>query len=68
MKIPELTLEQRQDLAEDMYVTLRMINQWGRGEDDMSKKKSIEVEEKSKGKVKCYEAMFPEIDFNWRII
>ena len=65
MIIRDLPLDERKELAERMDVPLRMISQWARGEDPMSKRKAIQIEEKTNRKVMRYEAMFPEIDFNW---
>jgi len=63
MKLMDLSVKERKQLARELGVSMRMISQWARGEDNMSITKAILIERKTEGKVKRFEAAFPEIDF-----
>lgn len=65
MKLKDMTIEEKKQLALSMGVSYEMVYRWANGHDNMSVSKAEQIERETGGRVKRYEAAFPKIDFNW---
>ena len=65
MKLIDLSTTERKDLAKKLGVGSQMVYQWAIGQDNMSVNKAMQIQRETGGRVMCYEAAFPKIDFNW---
>ena len=64
MKLKDLPIEEKKQLDQRMGVSYEMVYRWASGHDNMSINKAEQIERETGGRVKCYEAAFPKIDFS----